>query len=82
MDALHPQLLTALDVFDEIVHKDSLIWIHPGLLQRNLKYLCIRLGHTDLGRDDHVFESIIVFMGNDVLAQIVPGIRDQSNEIV
>ncbi len=78
MDALHANLFAAFDVDVEVVHEDGFLRLHPKLLQGNLEDLRFGLDRTHLRRDDHLVEGIVEFFPDDKVAQVAPGVRDES----
>ena len=78
MDALHTDFFTTFDVDMEVVDKDGFVRTHPKLLQGNLEDLRFGLHRAHLRRDDHLVEGIVEFFPDDKIAQVAPGIRDES----
>ena len=82
MDSFDADLFTALNVDIEVIDEDGFLWLHPKLLQSNLVDLRFGLCRTHLRRDDHLVEGIVELFPDDEVAQVAPGVRDESCFVV
>src|SRR5215212_5023291 len=81
MNSLYADFFTAFNVDKEVIHKDGFLRIHPTLIQGNLEDLRVGLHRAHLRRDDQPVEGVIKFFPDYKIAQVTPGVRDESGFI-